>query len=141
MAKTRIGSNAQFSGGGLNNHVIIGSHSYAYSGYRKFDNTETSLLDIYTGPGYEIIQFQYTVMDDSEVANTDEARVVAKFNGVKVFVYIESARTTGSGLTRTQNAWPELLVPPLTRVEITMANITDASNLAGYACMIGRVYA
>ena len=146
MAKTKIGSNAPFSGGSKS-LVILGERCYHYSGVVFFQGQSgggSSLFgtfaDFYTGKGYTIVTFQYTVMDDGLQANTDEVRVVVKFNGINIFTYIESARTTGEGFTRTQNAWPKLLIPPLTRVEVTMENITDNSNLAGFVCMSGKVY-
>ena len=58
-----------------------------------------------------------------------------KFNGIKVFVYVDSGSPD-----RGQNAWPELIIPPFTEVEASMQNVTDASSLGGTIALTGRVY-
>ena len=75
-------------------------------------------------------------MDDSETINEDDSNIKIKFNGSRVFVQVDSGSPN-----RVQNAWPDLIIPPLTRVEVTVQNVTDASNLAVFVSMIGRVYA
>ena len=136
MAKTKIGSNAVFTGIGPSGFTTIGDHCYIYSGYKIFSNSETTVLDFYTPKGYILSTWQYSIMDDGEQINEDDSRMTIKFNGTKVFVQVDSGDPD-----RVQNAWPDLIIPPLTHVEVTVQNVTDASNLAAYVYMIGKVYA
>ena len=136
MAKTRIGSNAIFTGVGPSSFTTIGNRCYAYSGYKIFSNSETTVLDFYTPKGYILSTWQYSIMDDGETINEDDSRIRIYFNGTKVFVQVDSGDPD-----RVQNAWPDLIIPPLTRVKVTVENVTDASNLATYVYMVGRVYA
>ena len=136
MAKTKIGSNAIFTGVGPSSFTTIGNRCYAYSGYKKFSNSETTVLDFYTPNGYILSTWQYSIMDDSETINEDDSNIKIKFNGSRVFVQVDSGSPN-----RVQNAWPDLIIPPLTRVEVTVQNVTDASNLAAFVAMVGRVYA
>jgi len=136
MAKEKIGSNAIFTSVGPSSFAIIDDRCYAYSGYKSFSNSETTVLDFYTPKGYILSTWQYSIMDDGETINEDDSRIVIKFNGIKVFVQVDSGDPD-----RVQNAWPDLVIPPLTHVEVTVQNVTDASNLATYVYMVGRVYA
>lgn len=114
----------------------IGNWAYAYSGYVGFTNAAAvPLLDFTSGSGFIVAQWQYSVMDDGEQINEDDTRVIIKFNGIKVFVNVDSGSPN-----RVATAWPELIIPPYTAVETTMQNITDASGLAGYFYISGRVY-
>jgi hypothetical protein len=113
----------------------IGDRVYANSGYVGFGNSETTLLEFTTGSEYIVCNAQYTVMDDNEAINEDDVRVVIKLNEVKAFVNIDSGSPN-----RVQTAWPDLILPPYTKFQATMINITDTSNLAGYFVVVGRVY-
>jgi len=118
---------------GLN---YIGDRVYAYSGIIVFNNSAAAtLLEFTTGSEYIVCNAQYTVMDDGEQINEDDVRVVIKLNEVKAFVNIDSGSPN-----RVQTAWPELVLPPYTKLQATMLNLTDASNLAGYFCIVGKVY-
>ena len=73
-------------------------------------------------------------MDDGEVINNDDSTFRIKFNGIKVFVYVDSGSPD-----RGQNAWPDYY-SPFTEVEASMQNVTDASSLGGTIALVGRVY-
>lgn len=135
MAKTKIGSNAVFTGVGPSGFTTIGDHCYIYSGLRVFTNSELTVLDFYTSKGYILSTWQYSIMDDGETINEDDSRIKIYFNGVKVFSQVDSGDPD-----RVQNAWPDLIIPPLTHVKVTVENVTDASNLATLVYMIGKVY-
>jgi hypothetical protein len=114
----------------------IGNRVYAYSGYVGFNNSAAvTFLEFTTGSEYIVCTAQYTVMDDGEQINEDDVRVVIKLNEVKAFVNIDSGSPN-----RVQTAWPELILPPYTKLQATMLNLTDASALAGYFCLVGKVY-
>jgi hypothetical protein len=113
----------------------IGNRVYAYSGYIGFTNSEVTFLEFTTGSEYIVCNAQYTVMDDNEEINEDDVRVVIKLNEVKTFVNIDSGSPN-----RVQTAWPDLILPPYTKLQATMINLTDASALAGYFVVVGKVY-
>ncbi len=135
MPPEAVPSNASVASTGLGLRYI-GNWAYAYSGYIGYNNAAAvPLLDFTSGSGFIVAQWQYSVMDDGEQINEDDTRVVIKFNGIKVFVNVDSGSPN-----RVATAWPELIIPPFTEVLTTMENITDSSNLAGYFYISGRVY-
>jgi len=136
MAKTKIGSNASFSGAqkGL---TIIGSHPdqrfYAYSGAVSVNNVETVLID--SNSGKNILQGEIN-FNYLEVADEDFTFTVY-LNGIVIFAYTkDSTKDASPG-----NWFPKILIPPLTTFKITAINITDtdARNMA--VGITGRVYA
>jgi len=136
MAAEAVLSTASIASTGLGIRYIGSDWAYGYSGYVGFNNAAAvPLLDFTSGSGFYVAKWQFSVMDDNEGINEDDTRVVIKFNGEKVFVNIDSGSPNRVG-----TAWPELIVPPFTEVEATMQNITDASNLAGFFFVSGRVY-
>jgi hypothetical protein len=132
MAKTRIGSNATFSGTqkGL---TTVGSHCYAFSGKVTVGDTVTDLLDFHSGKGYIVAKVQ---MGYGQIDNPDDYEYEITFNGIEVFAYV-----VAHSLQQTEpDTVMNLLIPPLTQVTIRARNRTDDTTNPQYAMLVGRQY-
>lgn len=132
MAKTRIGSNATFTGAqkGL---TILGSHCMAYSGVVIVNNTETDLCNFTTGKGYIIAQVHFSYMEDV----TESYLYSVYFNGIKVQGFIRYGKKD----YKDSNETPlNIMIPPLTQVRLTADNISDSNARGQLASLVGRVY-
>ena len=133
MAKTRIGSNAIFTGPqkGL---TIIGNHCYAYSGQQTTDGSvwsaNTELLNFTTGKQYIINKFYMT----SDLITGNNLFVDIKLNGV----YVLSMKTDGNPPHYPEFRDYELLIPPLTNVEFLFGTQGVACTATGI--VTGKVY-
>jgi len=132
MAKTKIGSNASFTG--LSNSLnYVGDHVYAYNS-ASFNNVDTAIVEFTTGKGYILIDI-YSGVDSYD---GDDMDVGINLNGVRVMDN-RSATTGTSGLVSGLH-W-RIVVPPLTNCTVTMQNKTDTSAYTGYVMISGRHYA
>jgi len=128
MAKTKIGSNAQFTGlsAVLNS---LGEYVYAYSQTKIFDDDpQITLLEFNTGKRIIKSQwFPYRTDTDSL-----DSRHTIYFNGLEVLNLNMSSGAVGV------RAPVELIIPPLTHVKVTIYNIDNTSNGYGACSMIGE---
>jgi len=136
MAKTRIGSNAIFSGPqkGLS---IIGSHCYAFSGEVFVNNTTATLLEFSTGKGYIIAEFTQSV----DYGNIGAGKFIGfniQYNGVKVVLNNSSTRNYGDNESN-QPDIVRILIPPFTTV-VTQGFSDQASDNPFFHSISGRVY-
>ena len=132
MARTKIGSNAQFTGGSKS-LVAIADRVYAYSG----DITGTGAgsatveaLNFSTGKEYIKANFQFT----HNLASGHDLYYTIEFNGVTIV----SIKEDDSGT----EYWPlsiKLIIPPLTLVVTKFGSNT--TGYTGQNNIIGRVYA
>jgi len=139
MAKTKIGSNAQFTGGGLSLSTI-GDHCYAYSGSMSVaPNTETTGLSFNTGKGYIKGKFIFGMDDHAMTVNT-QLEFDIFFNGVKVYTRAEEWFTDEGRKNSATLVIPiTLIIPPLTLVEWKVEH-TDGNNIETHMTMTGRLY-
>lgn len=130
MAKTRIGSNAIFTGPqkGL---TTIGEHCYAYSGIISVADSETDLLNFNTGKEY----IRSTVRFCYGVSSSDNFLYKIKFNG-QIVMSDASAGTTQAHW----NPEYEILIPPLTEVIMTAINQSSDSSYPQSVVLAGKVY-
>jgi len=134
MAKTKIGSNATFSGTqkGL---TIIGEHCYAYSGKISVANTAIDLLEFNSGKGYIVCQVQ---MGYGQISGTDDYEYEITFNGIEVFAYVVNHSLSDIGSE--PDNFMNILIPPLTKVTIRARNRSDSDSNPQYAMLVGRIY-
>jgi len=139
MAKTNIGSNAPF-GGGSKNLVYVGEHVYAYSGKYSSSTSSQTLIDMVTGKGYIIANFQCngaTADINSSTAGNGAITVFTiKFNGV--IVARLKTETSTEDMPSTINN--ELIIPPYTNITVNTMGNADDSNLTPTVNIIGRIY-
>ena len=134
MAKTRIGSNATFSGPqkGL---TIIGNHCYAYSGNIAVtggSSANTELLKFNTGKGYIIGNFQ----PYSTERGNAQLYLAIKLNNQLVV----NAEFDAEGSVNPMLDSPiTLLIPPLTDVQV-LVGIETGTNKNWSMTFTGRVY-
>jgi len=131
MAKTKIGSNAIFTGTqeGL---TVIGQHCYAYSGKHKpVDNPD--FLKFTTGSGYIVGRFEMNA--DFKGAGGNDYAVTIKFNGLTIIFEQDIANNWLAG----DNQY-DVVIPPYTNVEGTLY---DGGGSGGNMNLnfTGRVYA
>jgi len=135
MAKEKIGSNASFvaPNKGLS---IVGDHCYATSGVIALGSegvgTEVDLLNFTTGPGYLVIAVQFHYGEIS----TEDYQYKIYFNGSAVVQYVVGDRVG----EQPDNVVP-LVIPPLTQVQFTAANMSSNNDRAQSCTLTGRVYA
>ena len=137
MAKTRIGSNAIFTGPqkGLS---IVGEHCYAYSGEIGSNPSAITALEFTTGKGYTIFEAYFTGPLKFSDPNTGrEANWQVSLNGIVV----ANIHTDTTEADITAQGELKFLVPPLTQVKIEVdANDTEA-NYTSCVVLTGRIYA
>ena len=132
MAKTRIGSNASFTGGGFG-LSIVGDHCYAYSGAvtsAPVSGPDTKMLDFYSGKGYIKSKLQFI----TKHRTTQVVYLDIQFNGVSIW--------DGEKDHTPDKDWGvpiHLVIPPLTRVQVFWGLTNDTAD--GFVTLTGRVYA
>ena len=134
MAKTRIGSNAIFSGPqkGL---TTIGEHCYAYSGAVANDGgNETTLLEFNTGKGYIKGTIQTGTSHTGDHGDTFRFRIY--FNGQVVYDFLDD----GAQYYVDPHIPLNVIIPPLTLVKVTGDNTASTSVKLIEAIVTGRVY-
>ena len=133
MAKTRIGSNATFSGTqqGL---TVLGDHCFGYSGEIDVANTELFLLSFFSpGKRYIIGQVQL----GSKAGENEDYEFKIYFNGSVVF-----SAVFGNQSQNEIGAWPiPLMIPPATEVKMSLDNIADTDARTWTVHLVGKVYA
>ena len=121
------GSNPAGTGTSLN---YVGDFAYAYSGLVATSATPTNCLDFTTGNTIFVGSFQPFYLGDS----TNNIRWDVKFDGQIV---------TGTEVSSSRDYSPyeeiSIIIPPFTRVEISMDNLSGGTEDAG-ATITGRVY-
>jgi len=134
MARTKIGSNATFSGTqkGL---TVLGEHCMAYSGVTAIANTEVFCLDFFS-PGKRYILAQVQI--GSKDAENEDYVLKIYLNGIVVFANI--FQNQGATYVDIANSIP-LMIPPATEVKISLENIADTDSRSWTVHLVGRVYA
>jgi len=131
MAKKRI---ATFLGTqkGLS---IVGTHAYAFSGSIAIDNTtnDNTYLKFTTG-NFTFVGSMQGNISSLPGAGTDDFQYKIFFNGAIVQSYIIG----GAKPTSHNEIW--LIIPPYTEVEITAADVTQASTIENCVSLAGRIY-
>ena len=134
MAKTRIGSNAIFSGPqkGLS---TLGDHSYAYSGGINVDQTGAgiTLLEFTTGKEYQLMKFMFGRKDYT----SDDIVFQIDLNGNAIGSF-PSTSYASPGL---QGYDIDLIIPPLSLVRVHGRNLTADTDRLCFALISGKVYA
>lgn len=130
MAKTNIGSNASFSGPqkGL---TIIGDHCYAYSGSVTIDTSPTDFVNFTTGKYYSVVKLQI----DSTAGSGNNLDFLVKMNGN---IIVENEIANDYQVYPAFSNALELIIPPLTEVQINGAVATAPKNWT--LVLTGRVY-
>jgi len=134
MAKTKIGSNATFSGTqkGL---TVLGDHCMGYSGVTAIANTEIFCLNFFSpGKRYIIAQGQIGSKD----AEGEDYVLKIYFNNIVVFSHIFHQQ--GSTYVDIPNSIP-LMIPPATEVKISLQNIANTNSRDWTVHLVGKVYA
>jgi len=134
MAKTRIGTNAQFVGPnqGLS---TIGDHCYGLSGSFSFTDTVAYGLNFSTGKGYIEAKIYFGYHDPS--GDNVETHVV--FNNQIVF-QAESNQSL-SGDFPNGFAHLKIIIPPYTTVKIGAINVSNSNAHTSTISLTGKVYA
>ena len=132
MSKTKLGSNAQFTG--TNKSLsIYGDRLSAMSGAIECDNNETDLINTTTGKYVTIADVLFSY---AETTQGDNMLYRIRLNGIEVWQHTRDHSTVNY-------AYPnaiKILIPPLTEVRLTCQNATDTSNQSNLVVMTGRVY-
>ena len=111
----------------------IGQHCYAYSGPVTVANSEIPLLDFTTGSGYVVAEFNISA---NQVSGDDfDWRI--KMNGEDI---IFSQITGPYDLSEHVLSPLKLILPPSTRLVVTLDNVSSGSGLDWSVTMTGRVY-
>ena len=132
MAKTKLGTNAQFSGPnkGL---TSIGQHVYAYSGRivsTGSGDAGDEMLSFHTGKGYIIVDCIF----QNDITSGSDTYFEIKYNGQSVILNKEASSSITEPWT-----WI-LLIPPLTFVEVAWGTQSGATNFNGTVSISGKVY-
>ena len=108
----------------------IGNYCYAYSGLSNTSGSTVNYLEFTSGSGLIVSKIQPCYRGDS----TTNLSYIISFNGVEVF---------GLEITSSRDYSPYekvlLIIPPYTKVEISIANLQGGTVAAGVS-LTGRVY-
>jgi len=132
MARTKLGANAIFSGTqkGLS---ILSDRCYALSGVIGVAQAEVSMLDFSTEAN--IIKADIQLVSAVEVSDNYEFKV--KFNGQTIW----KQRLTNTVQLYPYGIYPiQLVIPPLTKVEITLYNVSADTSREWSVSLTGRIY-
>jgi len=136
MARTKLGSNATFSGPqkGLS---VIGKRFYAYSGDIPASGASVEYLNFSTGKNIYLgtLQFNGTVNDANITAGTISGCTI-KLNGSVIATLKADTLQEDSPSIVTQ----ELLLPPNSHLQVSVIADTDDANSQGSLIFIGRIY-
>ena len=113
---------------------IVGNHAYGMSGEFDFDNTATYGLSFDTGNGYIVANVTF----GCSVASANNIMFEIKMNDEIVYRQIadEGQQTSGpAGLNEIQ-----ILLPPVSKIELGIKNATNTNTEQGTIVMVGRVY-
>jgi len=137
MAKTKIGSNAIYTGPqkGL---TTVGDHCYAYSGEFTANTTTNVVLDFNTGKGYIVGTIRLAGMVD--LGSPATGAMVAcrvKFNGNTVI----GLCTEGAEKDMTFGDIADIVIPPLTHFTAEVDMNTTSTGIDGTVSLVGKVYA
>jgi len=115
----------------------IGNWAYAYSGLYISVTSENTELDFTTGSGIIVgtVQLNNPVDDDNpSLANVSTANI--KFNGISIAIISGSSTDAGTNRSVIQ----KVVIPPLTRVVITVVSNGNEADRYGSLILTGRVY-
>jgi len=136
MAKTRIGTNSQFTGGQLALSTI-GNHIYGFSGTFEATTDPQTVIDTNTGKGYIVGEFQLNAaVNSTNPASGSATLAIITFNGVTVSIIKSEANVDDLPNIVTQ----KVLIPPYTRVVITIESNDASSSQFATVTFVGRVY-
>jgi len=124
------GANPSGVGTSLN---YVGDHCYAYSGLIATDNVEQTFLDFTTSNAYVMSKIQWY----SPEASTNNYELKVKINS-EIAVASEVFQITATNPTGYSPI--EILLPPYSRVEITLINTETADSRSSAIILTGRVY-
>ena len=111
----------------------IGDYAFALSGQVPCSNVQTTLLAFTTGSGVILAQLDFGT---GSVSSRDMKWQVF-LNDIEVYAYVSSG--TNQAGANPQNTL-QIILPPLTKVEVTSENETDSNTENQYCVLSGRVY-
>jgi hypothetical protein len=137
MAKTKKGSNAQFTGAQLG-LTIIGDHCYAFSGSYGMNTSAQTLLEFSTGKGY----ISATVGCCGAV---NPASIGAGSIGL-FRIYLNGITVAQVKIGSSDEAQPTvseqtIIIPPLTTVKVDYKDVSTNAAYKVQAYVTGKVYA
>jgi len=110
---------------------FVGDRVYAYSGSTSVDGTEKDLLNFTSGAEALACNVQFNYVQ----ATTEDYFYKIYFNDTLVQGYLA---THSAQYTSPDNLIP-IIIPPLTRVKLTAANVTDNNARSQIVSITGKV--
>jgi hypothetical protein len=128
------GANPAGTGSSIN---YIGNHAYGYSGAIALDGTqdENTYMLFSTAGQYIVGTIQINNLDEG--AGTDDMVYKIYFDDQLTQAY----RVGGANVYTSPDNTIPILIPPFTRVKITIKDITQASTIKNIVSIVGEVYA
>ena len=134
MSKTKLGSNATYTGSQLG-LTVVGEDAYAYSGPVAVADTSVTLLQFTTGKFYInanwIGNYNQNV---SETLASEDYRFTIALNGTRI-ASCESSDAQGSA----RNTVLNIIIPPLTEVKVEARNYSGSGTEDVGAVIVGKV--
>jgi len=138
MAKTKLGSNAQFIGGSKALTLLGNGFCYAYSGQEDLASSGALImLDFNTG-SYMIRATVQSGHDTTQMSGSQTLQTTIKFNGVIVYDHLtlfSSADTQTTDL----GSPIELIIPPFTEV-IVSGFTSDTGPIPTTYQLVGTIH-
>lgn len=136
MAKTNIGTNAQFTGGQLGLSTI-GDHVYGFSGTFEGKTSAQTVINANTGKGYIVGEFQLNAVvgaTDPAIGNPTLAQIL--FNGIIISIIKAEAGTEDTPSSERQ----KVIIPPYTNVQVIVDSDDNQAARLGSITFVGRSY-
>jgi len=137
MAKTKIGTNAQFTGSQLG-LTVIGDRCYAFSGSVGIDTSTQTLLEFNTGKGYIVATIGCCgPVNPADIGSGSQSLFRIYLNGIVV------AQNKQGTATEAQPTFSEqtIIIPPYSTVKVDNIDVTANTAWKVQAYVTGRVYA
>ena len=135
MPPEAVPSNASVASTGLGIRYI-GQHCYAYSGRITASSTTGTYLEFTTGSGYIVGEMQFNGYLQYDNISLRQGAFQIQLNGE----YVAELEVADNAEDMPFSVTQKVIIPPLTKVEITArADDNDADNFATIT-LVGRVY-
>jgi len=139
MAKTKLGSNAQFIGGSKALTLLGNGFCYAYSGQEDLTSSgAVIMLDFNTG-SYMIRATVQSGHDTTQMSGAQSLQTIIKFNGVIVFDHL-TLYSSADTQTADLGSPIELIIPPFTEV-IVSGFTSDTGPIPTTYQLVGTIHA
>ena len=114
----------------------IGDYAYAYSGLFAASTAVTTELEFITGSG--LIKGEFQLNAPVSTTSTQAAIATIYFNEIEIAIIKVTFSTSSAGFPGSERQ--PVIIPPRTKIKVTVDSTDDQSGQQGSVTFVGRVY-